>query len=509
MKGDFSRVSFDAANHFSRVLTQQGRVTLDADFNEQADILLHTLRTLARDLFGAYGGPVNGGGFGLIVGPANATNNLTLYVGSGHYYVDGILCESDGCDYAHQPDYAPPLPNAGGSGGDALLAWLKNSSRDQAFWIYLDVWERHITWIEQDSIREVALGAGGPDTCTRSKVVWQVKALPWDTTNWGDPGSTTVNTTDGTTVCTRPLTTLKPLSTAQMAAQLSADPQITDPCVIAPDAKYRGAENQLYRVEVHRGGTVGGTDAPTFKWSRDNGSVATRWLGTEGNDLIVAKARGFAAGGWVELSDDALDLSGEPGLLVKLAKVQGDRLSVDPASILASGSIAWAAQRSNPKVRSWDQSENDNTVLANDGAISIVESTNPQDPNWIDLEDGIQVWFKLGGTYRSGDYWLIPARVASGSIEWKPDANGSLLKAPQGVKHHYAPLGIINWPAGSNLQKNIHSCRFCNQMSRVACLPSLIPLIAPVLPGPAALAKKASTAAPPTKSKRAGKTGRR
>ena len=40
MKGDFSRISFDPANRFSRVLTQQGRVTLDADFNEQADILL-------------------------------------------------------------------------------------------------------------------------------------------------------------------------------------------------------------------------------------------------------------------------------------------------------------------------------------------------------------------------------------------------------------------------------------------------------------------------------------
>src|SRR6266568_7181069 len=112
MKGDFSRVSFDAANHFSRVLTQQGRVTLDADFNEQTEVLLHALRTLARDLFGPYGGPADGGGFGLIIGPAQATSNLKLYIGRGHYYVDGILCESDGCDYAHQPDYAPLLPNA-------------------------------------------------------------------------------------------------------------------------------------------------------------------------------------------------------------------------------------------------------------------------------------------------------------------------------------------------------------------------------------------------------------
>ncbi|MFX8500613.1 DUF6519 domain-containing protein, partial [Acinetobacter baumannii] len=52
MKGDFTRITFDPANHFSRVLLQQGRVTLDADANEQASILLHYLQTLARDLIG-------------------------------------------------------------------------------------------------------------------------------------------------------------------------------------------------------------------------------------------------------------------------------------------------------------------------------------------------------------------------------------------------------------------------------------------------------------------------
>ncbi|MBA3493950.1 MAG: hypothetical protein H0T87_07525, partial [Gammaproteobacteria bacterium] len=41
--------------------------------------------------------------------------------------------------------------------------------------VYLDVWERHLTYIEDDLIREVALG--GPDTATRAKIVWQVKVL--------------------------------------------------------------------------------------------------------------------------------------------------------------------------------------------------------------------------------------------------------------------------------------------------------------------------------------------
>ena len=40
---------------------------------------------------------------------------------------------------------------------------------------YLDVWQRHITTLEDEGIREVALD--GPDTATRTKTVWQVKLL--------------------------------------------------------------------------------------------------------------------------------------------------------------------------------------------------------------------------------------------------------------------------------------------------------------------------------------------
>ena len=57
MRGDFSRDTFDPRRHFSRVLMQQGRVQLDADWNEQTAILLRYLRTLAADVFGAHAGP--------------------------------------------------------------------------------------------------------------------------------------------------------------------------------------------------------------------------------------------------------------------------------------------------------------------------------------------------------------------------------------------------------------------------------------------------------------------
>jgi hypothetical protein len=36
---------------------------------------------------------------------------------------------------------------------------------------------------------------------------------------------------------------------------------------------------------------------------------------------------------------------------------------------------------------------------------------------WLDLEDGVQIQFSDGGEYLTGDYWLIPARVATGGDE--------------------------------------------------------------------------------------------
>ena len=74
MKGDFTRDTFHPIKHFSRVLQQQGRVTVDADANEQSAILLHMLRQLARDLIGPYAAPRESGGFDSSSRPAVAAS---------------------------------------------------------------------------------------------------------------------------------------------------------------------------------------------------------------------------------------------------------------------------------------------------------------------------------------------------------------------------------------------------------------------------------------------------
>ena|ERR1019366_3319221 len=92
MKGDFSRDTFNATKHFSRLMMQQGRVQLDADWNEQASIAAHYLRSLAADLIGPHGGP--GDGFKISRIPAAAEQPLEdLSIAAGRYYVSGLLCE--------------------------------------------------------------------------------------------------------------------------------------------------------------------------------------------------------------------------------------------------------------------------------------------------------------------------------------------------------------------------------------------------------------------------------
>ncbi len=419
MKGDFTRTTFDAARRFSRVLMQQGRVTIDADANEQTDILLHYLRTLAADLIGPYAAPAVDGGFAL---GTDANGQLTI--GAGRYYVDGILVENDQpCLYSAQPHYRLPTE-------DGFLAETRQKAGHTLF-VYLDVWERHVTHVDVPAIRDVALG--GPDTSSRSQVVWQVKAVAIRS-----PTSQQVSL--GQLRCTDPLKDLVTLSPAALAVRLESGGPSANPGA-SPAGSYRGTGNHFYRVEIHTPGKAG---TATFKWSRDNGSVVTAWLGTDDHNLIVGNSRGFLSGCWVELIDEETELHGRPGTLVKLAKVAEQTLTVDPSSITTEGAIAWSDALIGAKVRRWDQTESAGTKLES-GAVAIVESTAPN-AEWLDLEHGIQVQFSPAGEYRTGDYWTIPARAVDGSIEWPENGTGEpKALAPFGIEHHYAPLGYVRW----------------------------------------------------------------
>jgi predicted phage baseplate assembly protein len=173
MTGDISRDTFSPGRHYSAVLMQQGRVQLDADWNEQRAIDRHRVETETRDLIGPTGGQAGNAGFEIGV-----HNKITLSIGRGNLYVDGILCQND-----LQGDGPLLFEAQEDRPGNSPLNELRGDP--QVGLVYLDVWERHVTALDDDHIREVALG--GPDTTTRSRTIWQAKLLPVeaDTTNLG------------------------------------------------------------------------------------------------------------------------------------------------------------------------------------------------------------------------------------------------------------------------------------------------------------------------------------
>jgi hypothetical protein len=66
---------------------------------------------------------------------------------------------------------------------------------------------------------------------------------------------------------------------------------------------------------------------------------------------------------------------------------------------------------------------------------------------WVTLEDGVQVCFQHAGeegshTYRTGDYWMIPARTATGDLEWPGDVGQPEARPSHGTEHHHAPLAV-------------------------------------------------------------------
>ena len=115
------------------------------------------------------------------------------------------------------------------------------------------MWERHITPLEESLIREVALG--GPDTATRAKVVWQIKVTDKQPNGDSDiPAG--ISSAEVQKLWLAWPKAWNAQAVCQLKVRLQPDQTNTDPCTIPPTSAYRGQENQLYRVEIHAGGTL-------------------------------------------------------------------------------------------------------------------------------------------------------------------------------------------------------------------------------------------------------------
>ncbi|MCM3902994.1 MAG: right-handed parallel beta-helix repeat-containing protein [Pyrinomonadaceae bacterium] len=479
MKNDSSRNTFDANKHFSSVRMQQGRVQVDADWNEECDIITHRVDTETSDVIGLCGGPLHYPAFHIVAdvgqlspeeqklpenkNPPNGFKPPDFLISAGRYYVDGILCQNELLtSYLNQPD----LPAAVGVKDVGL------------YLVYIDVWQRHLTTLDDPSIREVALG--GPDTATRSKTVWQIK-------HWFAK--------DVRGNCVTKFAEFDKLVAAgngKLSARTKKEKASTNPCIVPPGAGYTGLENQLYRVEVHGAGdafdvTTGGagtlvTRVPNTdnqvkfsggSWKVDdavevfsskagsdpmNGTLAyvtnvdggskTLTLDINVSDLALDELRLRAVkatykwsrnNAFVATSIESINVTDQEITVHDLGpdevlgfregqwvEISDDRLELNglPGQLIQIAKIDRAinliALASKPTALSTKPGGIDKGLHPKlrgwDGTGAIKFHPSATEDHFLDLESGVQVSF-FAGSFKTGDYWTIPARTATADTQ--------------------------------------------------------------------------------------------
>ncbi|TCJ12323.1 hypothetical protein EZJ19_12345 [Parasulfuritortus cantonensis] len=420
MKSQISRATFDPERHYSGVYLQQGRMILDADWNELTEIQKAALVAALRDAIsgslvtdGAVpGGAPRVGGLGL-VNVASSGNPPDIRIRPGRLYVEGVpagLAGAAPVPVAGQPDY--PIQ------ADYTAAKVR---------LYADVWERTVTALEEPALLDAALH--GADTATRSQTMLQVKWCTWDAT---DPS----RQTDPMDPAQNPAMGDAPLSLKLNLVDSAGD--ACDPCASQAKADER-IGNYLFRVEVHDYVPQG--QWLTLKWSRDNGAEAC---------AVAAMPTGFNQGEWLWEFYDA-----------DTERLLGNHFAANPKKLrgLIKATCEAPTDADEPKtyVRQWD------------GAMRIRLSDGQLDPGFPNQDRGVElkpgaaasqapgrVYFDAGAlavnlerlelalackdrAFVPGDYWLAPVREAA-------DASGDYVleeAPPAGVRHHYLFLGEI------------------------------------------------------------------
>lgn len=440
MKGDFSRIRFNPASQYTSVLKQQGRVDLDADSNEQRFIDERMRATLNTDVIGPCGAPEDDAGFAIEI------SGNDIVIGKGRFYLDGILVENPSpIHYDDQHWLVEPSSTA-----SDLLDQLLHGGQAGSLSFVLEVWQRMVTALDDRCLIEPALDRA--DTTTRLQTVWRVigsydsgesdRILIHETSPAAGSSEESAIFNLAPSVSS-PIDQLSPCCQALYNQRIPRTPHgemgaeagkggSECGCQPIPAAGYQGLENQLYRVEIHQGGDL---SSATFKWSRENASVVTKITNISGKKVTVASLGpdanlGFQPDQWVELSDETYefgDTPNQPGQLFKIVSIEPTALQ-----ITLDNPVYGIDHRRKARMRRWDQ------LISTGTSSGIPVSEKP-----IALENGIEVSFR-GSNFQSGDYWTIPARTASGEIDWPPCGKSkAFFQHPDFIAIHRAPLACV------------------------------------------------------------------
>jgi hypothetical protein len=430
MRGDFSAWNKDRTQNFRGTLHQQGRVSLDRDWNAQTEIVNEWQETAGRDAFGA----------GVAAVPAEVPLSfkvtgakieggvVKISAAKGRVWADGLLVESTlditqrVATYLNPPQIAVPNP--------------ANPPRDV---VILETWNEELSAFQAPALLiEPALG--GVDTTERVQTAYRFRLHRSDVGDTCD--SIIPKLKDDFSIKGKLTVTLNP------ALATSGD------CPVVESGGYTGFEHRLYRIEIAETKKTGAW----FKWSQFNGGlVGTGDFDAVGRTVAIhGNINAIIHSGISQFYLEALDLDDTVGhwrvIYAAKATLGPDFMlllppSGDPNEFL--GTLPPAPAKGKRFFRLWNGIE----------PVADYVAASKELPDLV----GIKLKFDTGvaAKFTPADFWTFEVR--SGGF-----GNPAVLVGdpvtfagfpPQGIFYHRVPLGVVLWRNAVADDNDIGDCR--------------------------------------------------
>ncbi len=428
MGSDRARISYDKTQQYRAVVAQQGRVTLEADWNESQQIASEELREETLDFVGSSGTPDNG--YEVIdykaIDPKRPSQPFDFATRAGTMYVGGVRAFStQPIEYSNQLDW---LDRVGDEPFWVDLNNFANALPAQEL-VYLLLREQEVSAVEDSALLEKALG--GPDTMQRLRLIQHIIRLQTKGKNcssalnevieiWRERGLQLDRST------------LQLLSSATLKVSFSPPTTPADLCEPEARSGYLGAENQLIRVQI--------SGSNQLVWGFDNAAFLYR-AEVVSKQILRLQSRPVddfhrpRANQAVEILRSAAQLNNKEYIAAATGLVTTLTAPYNPdtreVSLAAELPKEYSDLKQTPRLffRVWEE----------------VISFTPGVPVSLG-KTGLQVTLQTTNNqpFHIGDYWQIAVRPGEPTEVYPP----RYLEAPQspnGPRLWICPLAVIDW----------------------------------------------------------------
>ena len=450
MASDRARVSYDPSRKWRGVIGQQGRVTVEADWNEAVMIGEERDRQVALDVIGPVGTPDRG--YAVTAAPPHRERPGSvpgdLTIGPGTLYLGGERLDlAEKVRYSAQPDWLDHSTDPMWRGEHA-----RHDGDLRHELVYLLAAAQEVSAVEDPALADVALG--GPDTMQRWRILQHFVRCPSES-------GTCEGARDALerSLASYGLT----FDPAQMTARSAARLEVSFSAAAGRSwstaaGGYLGSENQMIRVMVS--GIDAATGQPTIVWGFDDASFLYRVTAVPGSGattLTLASApvdsyhhprRGQA----VELLRDAVKLTESDFI----ASSSGFVSTVTEAYQPAGRTLVIAGGPDEPGGYSGDYLAAERTPQLYLRVWQAVAQAEPGQP--VPLGDtGVCVTLTSSNGFHVGDFWHFALRPVQPAIVY-PERYLDAPQPPDGPKTWACPLAVVRWDEDEDEDLVASSC---------------------------------------------------